>query len=176
MEKVFEKLIKKVLLPKYPWIKDFIVTVNKKDGANNFYSVRFDIDDELYDGDEKKKIARIKTEIKNLYSVLGPSRNDFLKDVSFIGSEVSKMEESFKKLIRKIILPKYPWIKNFDITVTVDGAQNLYGVTYYVEPGEDGNFTVTDEFKVVESETWDLYHGLGPSGNDWFSGVKFESL
>jgi len=36
--------------------------------------------------------------------------------------------------------------------------------------------TVTDEFKVVESETWDLYHGLGPSGKDWFSGVKFESL
>jgi hypothetical protein len=176
MEKVFEKLIKRVLLPKYPWIKDFIVTVNKKDGANNFYSVRFNIDDELYNEDEKKKIARIRTEIKNLYNVLGPSKNDFLKDVSFIGGEVSKMEESLKKLIRKIILRKYPWIKNFDITVIEDGVQNLYGVTYYVEPDEDGNFTVTDEFKVVESETSNLYRVLGPSGNDWFSGVKFESL
>jgi len=176
MKESLEKLIKRVLLPKYPWIKNFDVTVNRKDGANNFYSVRFNIDDELFSPDDNKKIARIKTEIKNLYNVLGPSREDFLKDISFIGGEVSKMEESLKKLIRKIILPSYPWIKDFDIVITEDGVQNLYGVTYYVESDEDGNSDVTEKLKVVESETSNLYHVLGPSGNDWFSGVRFESL
>lgn len=73
------------------------------------------------------------------------------------------------------MLPKYPWIKNFDITVTKDGVQNLYGVTYYVDADEDRNFTITDEFKVAESDTSNLYRVLGPGEYDWFSGVKFES-
>ena len=83
-----------------------------------------------------------------------------------------------EKIIRRIILPKYPWIKDFDVRVIKEypkGAQNFYSVYYYPETDEDGGFTVTDEFEHVESDTKNLYSVLGPTEYDWFSGVSFRS-
>jgi hypothetical protein len=88
MKESLEKLIKRLILPKYPWIKDFTVTLNKDNGLS-FYAVRYYIDDDMYDENylydefNRMKINHIKSETKNLYSVLGPSQYDWFHGSSF---------------------------------------------------------------------------------------------
>jgi hypothetical protein len=91
------------------------------------------------------------------------------------------MKESLEKIIRRVILPKYDWIKNFRIYVDKYGERNLYNVRYYIdddvfdkiyEVDDDG---YTDKVNNIESDTKNLYNVLGPSQYDMLDGTGFRS-
>ena len=85
MKESLEKIIRKVILKKYPWIKDFDISVSKHE-EHDLYYVRYYVDNDIYDGlyiGDKKEINRIRYETKNLYTVLGPSEYDMLDGVFF---------------------------------------------------------------------------------------------
>jgi len=85
------------------------------------------------------------------------------------------MKESLEKLIRRVILKKYPWIKNFDISVSKDREDdlNLYYVRYYVDDAIYDDLYVGDKKKIktIKSETINLFTVLGPSEYDMLDGV-----
>jgi hypothetical protein len=87
------------------------------------------------------------------------------------------MKESLEKLIRRVILKKYPWIKNFDISVSKDREDdlNLYYVRYYVDDDIYDDLYVGDKKKIktIKSETINLFDVLGPSEYDMLDGVFF---
>jgi len=94
------------------------------------------------------------------------------------------MKEGLEKIIRKIILPKYPFIKDFDINVStfspaIGGSKKIayqkFRVIYYVSPNEDGLFTIDDNFAKVEELTENLFNMLGPKDYQKFHGVEFYS-
>jgi hypothetical protein len=89
MKEALEKLIRRVVLPKYVWIKNFDISVSKNKSYNLYhvsYYVDDDIYDSLYDGD-RKKINRIKSETKNLFTVLGPDKYDLFEGVAFFSDK-----------------------------------------------------------------------------------------
>jgi hypothetical protein len=75
------------------------------------------------------------------------------------------MEESLRKIIKKVILPKYPWITDFAVITTKNETINLYGVYYYTYDDlyDEKN---RDKFDDVRSTTKTLYDVLGPSSSD----------
>jgi hypothetical protein len=87
MKEPLEKLIGKVIVKKYPWIKDFDISVSKdREDDLDLYYVRYYVDDDIYDGlyiGDKKEINHIRYETKNLFNVLGPSEYDMLDGVFF---------------------------------------------------------------------------------------------
>jgi hypothetical protein len=85
MKESLEKLIRKVILKKYPWIKNFDISVSKHDDLDLYY-IRYYVDNDIYDDlyvGDKKKIKTIKSETINLFTVLGPSEYDMLDGVFF---------------------------------------------------------------------------------------------
>jgi hypothetical protein len=80
------------------------------------------------------------------------------------------MEESLKKLIKRVILPKYPWITDFNVIDKEIGEFNRYSVHYYVNYDRYYN---PGEFGAVKSDTKTLYNVLGPSPSDSFEGTAF---
>jgi len=173
MKESLEKLIRKVILKKYQWLKDFVVRDDKR-GRYNFYVVRYYIDDDVYNERDRNKFGIIESETKNLYTVIGPDRYDILEAVLFFGHKGLKMEESLKKLIGKVILPKYDWIMDFNVTGIKDGVQNLYTVHYYVE---DDLYNEDDRVEInrIKSDTKNLYNSLGPSEYDFLNNLSFSS-
>jgi hypothetical protein len=94
------------------------------------------------------------------------------------------MKEGLNKIIRKIILPKYPSVKDYEIEVhtfrpPIDGSKKIgherYWVKYFLTPDEDGSFTVTDDLKKIEDLTKTLFSVLGPKNYQNFEGVEFYS-
>ena len=87
MKESLEKLIRKVILKKYQWLKDFDISLSKdREDDLNLYYVRYYVDDAIYDDlyvGDKKKIKTIKSETINLFDVLGPSEYDMLDGVFF---------------------------------------------------------------------------------------------
>ena len=87
MKESLERLIRRVILKKYPWIKNFDISVSKdREDDLDLYYVRYYVDDVIYDDlyvGDKKEINRIRYETKNLYTVLGPSEYDMLDGVFF---------------------------------------------------------------------------------------------
>lgn len=173
MKESLEKIIRKIILKKYQWLKNFIVKLDKR-GSHNFYVVRYFIDDNLYNEADKNKLNVIESETKNLFNLLGPDTYDFLESVIFFSSKGLKMEESLKNLIGKVILPKYNWIKDINVTGTKDGVQNLYTVHYYVD---DDLYNQADRTEInrIKSETKNLYNVLGPDSYDFFNSLLFHS-
>lgn len=173
MKESLEKLIRKVILKKYSWIKDLNISVNNR-GSWNTFTVRYYIDDSLSNNNDKNELNVIKSETKNLYSVLGPNRNDLLEDVVFFSYKGLKMKESLEKLIERVILPRYNWIKDFYVTGIKDGVQNLYTVHYYVN---DDLYNEDDKVEInhVKSDTKNLYDSLGPSEYDFLNNLSFTS-
>jgi hypothetical protein len=184
MKESLEKIIKTVLLPKYPLIKDFKTSVTKN-GEHNLYNVRYYIDGVIYDslfkGDEYgliKKLTDIESETKSLFNLLGPNKNDMFgvvrsyrynkRDRNNININIIK--ESLEKLIKRVMLKKYPWIKDFNISVTKGVEHDLYYVNYYVDDDiYDGD---KKEIKNIKSETKNLFNVLGPDRYDVFGGVE----
>ena len=94
------------------------------------------------------------------------------------------MKEVFDKLIRKLVLRKYPFIVDFEINADtfrpVMGRLKKIGVEkyvviYYVTPDEDGDITVTEDFKKVAELTENLFNLLGPKEYQRFDDVEFHS-
>lgn len=83
---------------------------------------------------------------------------------------------SLDRIIQSIILPRYEWMNNFivylNIVETPTYLEN-YTITYYVNPDEDGAFTVTEEMEEAESLTRSLFKMLAPEFNQILYDVEF---
>jgi hypothetical protein len=131
MEEALKKLIRKVVLPKYYWIKDFDVHVRKKDDIGDSYRVLYFVDKDVHY--ERSVIDNIQNDTKELYDVLGLHKFDFYEGVMFLSYQSHKMQQSLEKLIGEVILPKYPWIKDFDVFGEDDFGEYIYSIHYYVD-------------------------------------------
>jgi hypothetical protein len=94
------------------------------------------------------------------------------------------MKEGLEKIIKKIILPKYPFIKDYDINVStfspaIGGSKKIayqkFRVIYYVSPDENGEFTVNDDFEKISNSTETLFKMLLPKEYQRFDDVEFYS-
>jgi hypothetical protein len=94
------------------------------------------------------------------------------------------MKDALDKLIKRLVLRKYPFIKDFEINADtfrpVMGRLKKIGVEkfiviYYVTPDEDGGITVTEDFKEVAKLTETLFKMLGPEHYQRFDDVEFHS-
>jgi len=84
---------------------------------------------------------------------------------------------SLHKIIKSIVLPKFPWIEDYEILES--RAENMdrdyYRFNYFVTPDEYDEFTVTEDMGEVEELTKSLFRMLGPDDNQIFEGVEFYS-
>jgi hypothetical protein len=94
------------------------------------------------------------------------------------------MKVLLDKLIRKLIIGKYPFIEDFEIKADtfrpVMGKLKKIGVEkyvviYYVTPDEDGDITITEDFKEVAELTETCFNALGPEHYQRFDDVEFHS-
>lgn len=94
------------------------------------------------------------------------------------------MKNSLDKIIGSFILPKYPWIEDYDINVRTTGYEGGafigkvivaedYIVKYYVKPDDDGDFTVTEEMNEAENLTHTLFRMIGPDKNQYLDEIVF---
>ena len=93
------------------------------------------------------------------------------------------MKESLEKLIKRVILKKHPWVKDFNVGKINDSNfswRDMYGVTYHIDyklladeylKDDDDGYVVLNKLR---SETKHLYNILGPSPSDGFVGVTFK--
>jgi hypothetical protein len=80
-EVAFNKVIKKMILPKYPWITDYEVVVDGDDSINDYpdkteyYRVNYFVDrdwiDEVDDDEWLDKIGEVRSITKTLFMALG---------------------------------------------------------------------------------------------------------
>jgi len=80
-------------------------------------------------------------------------------------------KNSLSKVIESLVLPKYPWIDSYRISL-YDNMEK-YSVKYYVKPEDDGMFTVTEEMNKVEELTYTLFMMLGPDKGQFLNEVIF---
>jgi hypothetical protein len=96
------------------------------------------------------------------------------------------MKVLLDKLIRKLIIGKYPFIQDFEINEKYFSSSfsngklkkigvEKYVVIYYVTPDEDGDITVTKDFKEVAELTETCFNALGPEHYQRFDDVEFHS-
>ena len=94
------------------------------------------------------------------------------------------MKEGLQKIIGRIMLPKYPFIKDYEISAVTfrppigDGKKigyERYRVNYFLSPNEDGTFTVTDDLQKIEDLTKTLFEMLGPKNYQNLEGIEFYS-
>jgi hypothetical protein len=92
------------------------------------------------------------------------------------------IKDLLDKLIRKIILAKFPFIQDYEISVTtfrpsLGGSKKIgyerYRVNYFLSPDEDGTFAVTDDLQEIEDLTKLLFDMLGPKNYQNLEGVEF---
>jgi len=96
------------------------------------------------------------------------------------------MKEALDKLIKRLILRKYPIIKDYEIKVDTDKRSSLkalgghkkiaferYKIIYIVTPDKDGGFPYDDEFKKISELTETLFKMLGPEHYQRFDDVEF---
>jgi hypothetical protein len=76
-------LIGNVIPSKYPWIKDFDV-IGDEDFGDNLYTIFYYVDDNLYKKIDRNEINRLKSDTRNLYTSLGPTEKDSLKEIIFV--------------------------------------------------------------------------------------------
>lgn len=85
------------------------------------------------------------------------------------------MIQGLHKVIQKIILPKYPWIKGYNINSHYEDNHEYISVMYHPKPDESGFFSITEEFKEVEDLTKSLFKMLGFGPQYRFDGVGFQT-
>jgi hypothetical protein len=180
MEEILKKLIERLVLPKYPIIKDFAITeVNRKVGihnyeAKNFYSVHYFVVDDLNYENNRKIKEDITSDTVKLFKALGIEKYDVHESVMFASYQVNKMVNSLEKLIGNVMPPKYPWIKNFEVFGNEDFGENFYTIHYYVDENEYKKKNSSEINRII-SETRNLYSSLGPSENDFLKDISFEN-
>jgi len=174
MKEALEKLIRKVLLPKYPFVKEFYIVADKKDEEQNSFKVQYLVDSSKYNENDWNKFQDITADTKNLYNVLGLDKYNKFEGVMFFNYQVDKMSESLKKLIGEIIPPKYPWIKNFEVFGEDDFGEHVYNIHYYVNYDEYKKKN-RSEIARIKSDTKNLFDSLGPTENDFLKDISFEN-
>ena len=94
---------------------------------------------------------------------------------------MTDLKNGLEKLINKVIIPKYPWIEDFDVSVHTDRhplsrskkiVSEKYTVIYFVSTDEDGTFTVTEDMQKLDSFTYTLFNMLGPERYQRFDGIE----
>lgn len=90
------------------------------------------------------------------------------------------MKESLEKIVKRVILKKYPWVKKFNVLriKNPEGSHKeyMYGVTYYIDyklladTSDDGEV----DLNKLKSETKNLYDVIGPSPSDGFVGCSLK--
>jgi len=83
MTESLKKLIGNVIPAKYLWIKDFDV-LGHEDFGDNLYTILYYVDDNLYKKIDRNEINRLKSDTRNLYTSLGPTEKDSLKEIIFV--------------------------------------------------------------------------------------------
>ena len=91
-EVAFNKVIKKLILPKFSWITDYEVVVDRDDSINDYpdkgeyYRVNYFVDrdwiDEVDDDEWLDKISEVRSLTKTLFMALGFDKKQ-LKGVEF---------------------------------------------------------------------------------------------
>jgi len=92
-EVAFNKVIKKLIVPKFPWITDYEVVVDGDDSINDYpdkteyYRVDYFVDrdwiDEVDDDEWLDKIREVRSITKTLFMALGFDKNQKLEGVEF---------------------------------------------------------------------------------------------
>jgi len=94
------------------------------------------------------------------------------------------MKEALDKLIKKLVLRKYPFIKDYEIIVDTFRpfalnskkiGSEVYRFEYTVTPDENGKFPYDSDFYKIAELTETLFKMLGPEGYQSFGGAKFYS-
>jgi hypothetical protein len=92
-EVAFNKVIKKMILPKYPWITDYEVVVDRDDSINDYpdkgeyYRVNYFVEENQYDSlyfeKDYEKIREVRNLTKTLFMALGFDKDQKLEGVEF---------------------------------------------------------------------------------------------
>ena len=85
------------------------------------------------------------------------------------------MRVSLEKSIKNYILPKYPMIKDFDVSIYYGDIPYKTFISYYVEGDKQGFITVYEEFKEIEKRTQSLFKMIN-DGEHVLREVFFKSL
>ena len=94
------------------------------------------------------------------------------------------MKVALNKLINRLVLPKYPFIKDYEIIVdtfrpSLGGSKKIgsevYRFEYTVTPDKYETSVVEDDLYEIARLTETLYKMLGPKDYQRFGGVKFYS-
>ena len=73
------------------------------------------------------------------------------------------------KLIDKVIIPKYPWIKEFNWTTRFYGGIQYYGLEIYVDPE---NYSIAEDMeRELEKDVITLFRSVGPPSGVYFGNV-----
>ena len=74
------------------------------------------------------------------------------------------------KLIEKVIVPKYPWIKEFNWTTYFYAGTQYYGLEVYVDPKTYPKLPDDVESK-LEKDVISLFRAAGPPAGVYFDSV-----
>jgi hypothetical protein len=85
------------------------------------------------------------------------------------------MKDALNKLIKKLVLPKHPWINDYEILEDAVSlkSQKYYRVNYFVTRDGDGTFERAEDMRNVEEITTTLFKLLGPAIYQKLEGVDF---
>jgi hypothetical protein len=75
-------VIRRVILPKYPWIKDFVWTSNYY-GGSKYYSLELTVSEDFYYKQTGFSYDKLYDEVKMLFRLIGPDENELFDDVRF---------------------------------------------------------------------------------------------
>jgi len=92
------------------------------------------------------------------------------------------MKEALDKVIKRLVLRKYPFIEDYEIKVDTlklslgspkKISSETYTFIYNVTPNEDGEFPYGDDFRKITELTETLFKMLGPKDYQRFGSVEF---
>jgi hypothetical protein len=79
------KVIRKVIVPQYPWIKDFVWTSTFYAGFE-YYSLELTVDNDFYYGqlaDTQLTHKKLYDDVNMLFRLVGPDDGVFFDDITF---------------------------------------------------------------------------------------------
>lgn len=85
------------------------------------------------------------------------------------------MKESLNKIIQTLILPQFPWVKDYEIYSSPENGYDDISIIYTPQTDEDGGFVITDDFKKLEKLTKDVFKKLGLGAKYRLYTVVFKS-
>lgn len=79
------KVVRKVIVPKYPWINDFVWTYHSS-GGRKYYSLEVTVDYDLYmyRADTREMYDKLYKDTKMLFKLIGPDDDKIFDDVVIV--------------------------------------------------------------------------------------------